>query len=272
MGYHGAMKPLSSRHHPLVALCRALARGRAGGDARLLLDGAHLVGEAVRSSLPVDTAAFTARMLATEEGERLAATLESAGTELVQVTDAVMNAMSPVASPAGLVAVAQRPAGSLAGIVARSPTMVVAAFDVQEPGNAGAIVRAAEAFGASGALFGGASADPFGWKALRGSMGSAFRVPIAARAAAADVLEAARRHGVRLAATVPRGGQAPRDTDLRGPIVFLLGGEGPGLSPALIDAADVRLTIPMREPVESLNVAVATSLLLYEASNQRSAT
>ena len=188
--------------------------------------------------------------------------------------------MSPVRSPSGVVALARRPAWSLTHVFAARidsdpslgprpvPQLVLAATDVQDPGNIGAMVRAAEAGGASGAVFTGAAADPFGWKALRGSMGSALRLPVTT-AAAHEVIAAARAAGVRLVATVPRSGQSMFEADLRGPVAFLLGGEGAGLPPDLIEAADGRVSIPMREPVESLNVAVAAALLVYEAVRQR---
>jgi TrmH family RNA methyltransferase len=151
-------------------------------------------------------------------------------------------------------------------------TLVIFALDVQDPGNVGAIVRVAEAGGATGVIACGATADPFSWKALRGSMGSALRLPVVIERAPADTIEDARRHGCRVIAAAPRGGQSVFDIDLRGPVAILIGGEGPGLAPALVDAADERVSIPMQAPVESLNAAVTAALLVYEARRQRSAT
>lgn len=263
------MKKLSSRHHALVVICRSLARGRTAGDDRMLLDGMHLVTDAVRAGIPVDTVAFTARALATDEGGRLLAELSGAAAEIVEVSDTMMAAMSPVATPSGLVAIASRPPSSLAEVYARTPQLVVVAVDVQEPGNVGAIVRASEAGGATGVVFCGACADPFGWKAIRGSMGSALRLPVATGVSVGEALETARVRAVRILATLPRGGRAPRGLDLRHPTAFVLGGEGPGLSEAVLEASDARVSIPMQPPVESLNVAVATALLVYEAARQR---
>jgi RNA methyltransferase, TrmH family len=262
------MKRLSSRHHPLVSLCRDLARGR-DGEHRMLLDGFHLVVDARRAGVRLSTLAMTARVLASQEGSRLASAADHDATELLEVTDQMMEAMSPVTTPSGVVAIAERPASSLDRIVARSPALVVVAFDVQEPGNVGAIVRSAEAGGATGVVFCGTSADPFGWKALRGSMGSALRVPLLTGVEPTQVLSALRAAGVRVVATVPRGGTPLNRADLGSGVAFLLGGEGAGLSPSLISGADVRVTIPMAAPVESLNVAVAAALLVYEASRQR---
>lgn len=262
------MKRLSSRHHPLVSLCRELARSRRD-DHRLLLDGFHLVVDARRAGLQLATLAMTPRVLASEEGSRLASVAAHDATDLVEVSDQMMAAMSPVNTPSGVVAIADRPVSSLDRIVARAPALVVVAFDVQEPGNVGAIVRSAEAGGATGVVFCGTSADPFGWKALRGSMGSALRVPLLTGVDPAEVMPAIRAAGARVVATVPRGGTPLNQADLGNGVAFLLGGEGAGLSPSLIADADLRVTIPMAAPVESLNVAVAAALLVYEASRQR---
>jgi TrmH family RNA methyltransferase len=117
----------------------------------------------------------------------------------------------------------------------------------------------------------GQSADPFGWKALRGSMGSGLRLPIVRETSPESAVATARRHSLRIAATVPRGGTTLYGADLTGAVAVLIGGEGPGLPRAIIDAADIRLTISMQPPVESLNAAVTAALIVYEARRQRDA-
>jgi TrmH family RNA methyltransferase len=235
----------------------------------MLLDGWHLVTDAVHAGLDLQTVAFTARALATDEGTRLARLLETRPVEIVEVSESMMAAMSPVSTPSGVVAIAARPASSMSLALEHPPQLVVMAVDLQEPGNVGAIVRASEACGATGVVFCGASADPFGWKALRGSMGSALRLPVAAGLPCDRALAAARERGIRLVASIPRGGLRPEAIDLRQPTLLLFGGEGPGLSRAIVDAADASVSIPMRAPVESLNVAVAAALLVSEAARQR---
>jgi TrmH family RNA methyltransferase len=263
------MRLLSSRHHPLVATCRTLARSRAGEDNRILLDGTHLVTDAVAAGLHLETVAFTARAASTPEAARLIEHLSTTSADLVQVSESMMAAMSPVSSPSGVVAIASRPASSLGLVFGTAPALVVVAVDVQEPGNVGAVVRAAEAGGATGAVFCGESADPFGWKALRGSMGSMLRLPVTAGVPVERALAAARTAGLRVVATIPRGGDRPDSLDLRDPTVLLFGGEGSGLSDEVLTAADARVSIPMHAPVESLNVAVSAALLVYEAARQR---
>ena len=149
--------------------------------------------------------------------------------------------------------------------------MVVIAHGIQDAGNVGAIVRVAEAAGAAGAVFAGVCADPFGWKALRGSMGSALRLPISTGHTLAEAAATARRHGLRLVATVPRGGRSAFESQLTGPLAVLVGGEGAGVPRDALEHADDLVTIPMQRPVESLNTAVATAVVLYEALRQRTA-
>jgi TrmH family RNA methyltransferase len=263
------MTRVTSRRDPIVTTCRDIVGRRTESRGLMLLDGAHLVSEALALGLRLRQVAFTARARASKEGTRLAAALADRSVSVLEVTDSVMDAMSPVSSPSGVVAIADRPTASLAGALEHPPQLLVAVVDVQEPGNIGAIVRAAEACWVTGVVCCGSSADPFGAKALRGSMGSALRLPVASGVAAADAIAAIKARGLRLVATVPSGGVRPDALDLRRPTALLFGGEGPGLAAEALAAADAAVSIPMRAPVESLNVAVAVALLTCEAARQR---
>jgi len=257
---------ITSRHNPIVARFRDAANG---DGAVVLLDGAHLVADAIAANAAIALAAVTTASRAKPEIASIADSLVERGVEVTTVGVSVMNALSPVRSPAGIVAIADRPARAVADVFARGVPLVAVAIDVQDPGNVGAIIRAAEAAGASGVVAAGASADPFGWKALRGSMGSALRLPVAGSVDAAAAIDEARRRGCRIVATVPRGGTPIFDADLSGPVAILVGGEGPGLAPAIAAAAAIRVTVPMQPPVESLNAAVTAAIILYEAYRQR---
>jgi TrmH family RNA methyltransferase len=257
------MERISSRQNALVKQFRDVAQGVVA-DA-MLLDGDHLIQEALASGVDVNVAAFSERLA----DSRLAVRLQSAGTRVVVVANAVIDAMSPVRSPTGVVAIAQRPAAGLQDALAKSPALVLMLHDVQDPGNVGAVVRAAEGCGATGVVCSEHTADPFGWKALRGSMGSTFRLPLAIHQALPAAIAAARTSGLRIFATTARGGRSLPECDLRAPAAILLGGEGGGLPADLVDAADATLTIPMQPPVESLNVAIAAALVVYEAARQR---
>jgi len=264
------MRVVTSRHNPIVAAFKGLADEPDATGSRLLLDGAHLVHDAHESGLRFETVAVAASKLAsqTEEG-LLARRLASEGVNVIEVADAVFGALSPVRTPSGIVAIACRQPATAADVCAPPDAFILAAIDVQEPGNVGALLRAAEAGGVTGALVCGVSANPFSWKAIRGSMGSVLRLPVAAGLSTHQAFTLMRKSGVRIVAAVPRGGQDPDAIDWRGKVGLLLGGEGPGLTDEVIALSDARVTIPMAGRVESLNVAAAGAILVYAARRQR---
>jgi TrmH family RNA methyltransferase len=261
------MATITSRQNPLVARYRAAAHR--DEDDVLLLDGVHLVADALAAGVRLEHATMTEAARADPGMQELLAKLTRAKVEVAFATTAVMDAISPVRSSSAVAALATRPAVSGEAMYSGATTLVVVAVDVQDPGNAGAIIRVAEAGGATGVVAAGATADPFGWKALRGSMGSALRLPVVSGVDPAEAIADARQHGCRVIAAAPRRGRSPFDIDLTGPIAILIGGEGHGLAPELVDAADERVSISMQAPVESLNAAVTAALLVYETRRQR---
>src|SRR3954452_25159020 len=184
---------ITSRHNPLVARFRDAARGDA--DAVMLLDGAHLVADALAANVAIHVAVVTAAAQEIPAIHELADRLSQRGVDVVVVSPPVMDAISPVRSASAIVALADRPRDRGAEMYDAPSPLVVIAVDIQDPGNVGAIVRVAEAAGASGVVAAGASANPFGWKALRGSMGSALRLAAATAIDGAEAAADARRRG-----------------------------------------------------------------------------
>ena len=261
------MKRITSRQNPLVARYRSIARGEAAD--LLLLDGPHLVADALAAGLRLRQVAIATEALARPDVRAIVGRLTQDRIETVTAAQPVMAALSPVRSSSAIVAIADRPAPGGARLYAGPAPLVLIVSHIQDPGNVGAIVRVAEAGGATGVVATGTCADPFGWKALRGSMGSALRLPLAIREHADQAIAQARHRGCRIVATVPRGGRSLFEADLTPALAVLIGGEGAGLSPAVVDAADARVTVPMQPPVESLNAAVTAALVVYEARRQR---
>jgi TrmH family RNA methyltransferase len=247
--YASAVRAISSRQNPLVARYRDAANGESD---HLLLAGVHLVGEAIDRP----------------ELATLLAALRSGETEIDTASASVMDAVSPLRSPSAIVALTRREAMPH-GAFRHAVPFVLVACGIQDPGNLGAMARAAEAAGATGLVVAGSAVDPYGWKALRGSMGSLLRVPVDVSSSADSAVRSARDHGCRVIATTPRGGTPLFSAPLTGPIAILVGGEGAGLPSTLIDDADVQISIPMAAPVESLNAAVTAALFMYEAKRQR---
>jgi TrmH family RNA methyltransferase len=257
---------ITSRQHPIVREFRDLARG---AGPLMLLDGWHLLGEAANAHVAVEKIAICGPP--TEKEGAVVDRLRRTGAQVVDVSGTVLNALSPVNSPTGVVASARIPAVSSASVLMPAPALVLAATGLQDPGNAGAIIRSAAAAGATGVVLDELSADPWGWKALRASMGSAFHVPVVRSRALAALISDWRRSGISVVATVPRNGVSMYDVDFRRPTAVLLGSEGSGLPEDLLTAADTRVSIPMHGSIESLNAAVAAAVLFYEAQRQRSA-
>jgi TrmH family RNA methyltransferase len=264
-----SMRRISSRQNPLVARFREVARGR-GPDGLVLLDGEHLIEEALASGVALEIVAFTEQVIDARIDHLVDRVLRS-GAETVRVPAAVMEAMSPVREPTGIVAIATVRPVSLDDAAAGEPALLAVLAGVQDAGNVGAIVRAADGCGATGVIVTEGTADPFGWKALRGAMGSTFRMPIATQQRLPVTLEALRRRQIEIVAAVPQGGTPLPASTLTRPIAILLGAEGGGLPHEVVAAAGTRVTIPMRPPVESFNVAITAALILYEAARQRSA-
>lgn len=260
---------ITSRQNPVVRQCRDLARHRPAGSDEVLLDGVRLVSEALAAGVVVTTALMSGRLLETDAGAALSRRLERAGAALYRASEAAMETASPVRTPTGIVAIGRVVPQTGQTVWAPAPALAICVAGVQDPGNVGAILRAAEAAGATGAIVTDGSADPLGWKALRGSMGSALRLPLHVGATVEAACEEARRAGARIAATTPADGQDLYEVDFRVPTLVLVGGEGSGLPEEVASTADVRIRIPMHAAVESLNAAVAAGVVLFEALRQR---
>ena len=252
-----APRRIASRQHPIVQRCRELAAGR-GDEESVLLDGEHLIADALRAAVAIDA------VLGTGDHLDLMARTGQTGAEVYEGTPAVLDAASPVRATSGIVAIARWAPTDLDGAFDGSQWPAIGLVDVQDPGNVGAVIRSADAFGGAPVLALGRTAHPGGWKALRGAMGSSFRVPVS-RGPADEAIRIARRQRVRIAATVPAGGTTIARVDWRTPTLVLLGHEGIGLPPELVDGADLRVTVPMRARVNSLNVAATAAVILYEA-------
>jgi RNA methyltransferase, TrmH family len=264
------MKRIASRQNSIVRAYRELARDADPSGARLLLDGAHLVREAHAAARPLESVVIASSRLEsdTEEGS-LARSLNDAGVDVAVASDQVFGAISPVRTPSGIVAIAHRHPTSIDAILEQARLFALVIVDVQDPGNLGSLLRVAEAGGVTGVIAAGESANPFSWKAVRGSMGSILRLPVARSMSIDTVMEAIQKTRTNAIAAVPRDGRDPDAVDWSGRIALVLGGEGPGLSARVVAGANERVTVPMDAPVESLNVAASAAILIYAARRAR---
>jgi TrmH family RNA methyltransferase len=253
-----APRRVESRQNGRIKELRAgLARGVR--TPHVAIEGLHLIEEAVKSGLEIHT------VFVRSGSEGLLEHLATGAAEILIVTEDVFASATNTEHPQGIAALVQAPEFELNAIFDGIPLIVVAGA-LQDPGNLGTLVRSAEAFGATGMILLPGSVSLWNAKTLRASSGSAFRLPVIAMPAD-EAFAALRVHGVKVLAAVARAGAS--QPDLRRPVALLLGNEGAGLPDEWIARADARVTIPCQGPVESLNAAVAGSVLLYDAMRQR---
>ena len=182
------------------------------------------------------------------------------------VTDRAAKALSETVTPVGLVAVCSLPETTLSDVLAASPRLVAVAVEISEPGNAGTLIRVADAMGADAVVLAGHSVDPYNGKCLRASAGSIFTIPVVSESDATGALAALAEAGLQVLATTVDGEVSLDDADLSGPTAWLFGPEAHGLAADLADMATRRVRIPMPGNAESLNVASAAAICLYQSA------
>ena len=280
---------ITSRENSWLKRFRAALSGERGEDGMVGVEGVRLVEAALGSRLSVEA------LLVSESGARhltRVAPLLAADVPVLRTSDKLFAGVADTQTPQGIAALVRPRMATIETLMAGTP-LLVALVGVQDPGNVGTIVRAAEAFGATGAATcpsdGIGTADPFGPKALRASAGSALRLPIVVGISPAILLTQLRIFRVKVYAAVAaedskiQGMEAsshllrPWDVDWQGPAAILIGNEGSGLPADLVRAANARVYIPQAAAtapvgIESLNAAMAASVLLYEAQRQRNTT
>lgn len=254
------LRHISSRENPQFKALRALADDPRG-HGRALIDGIHLVATCFARGIGVK------QMLVSESGRKnpeIEALLQgAAGIDCVSLRDSLFRELSGVATPTGVAAVIDIPVAP-AGWPSGDGVLLDA---VQDAGNVGAILRTAAAAGIGDVLLGPGCASAWTSRVLRGGQGAHFSLAIREHVDPAAALAACHATSV---ATVARDGTNLFELDLTGPILWLVGNEGAGLSAELVAAATRRATIPLAAGTESLNVAAATAVCLFEASRQRS--
>jgi TrmH family RNA methyltransferase len=258
---------VTSRANPLYGRLRALKERGTERDL-CLLEGPKLVLEALGAGVEIVEAVASPDAARGESAAAAVQALQARGITLRLMRDALVASLSELETSQGLVALARRPSFDEEALFRGTPLVVVAA-SIQNPGNLGGLLRSAEAAGATGAYLADGCADPFSWKALRGSMGSTFRLPHIRGLALEAILDRLALHAVPLVATATAGGERYDAVDLTGPVALAFGSEGAGLPPDVLQRAARQVSIPLASPVESLNVGVAAGILLFEAARQR---
>ncbi len=254
---------ISSRSNPTVKQIRSLRERKEREREELaFVEGVRLVVEAAQSGAPIETLVVAPDLLKSDVARRAVEEQRAKGVSVLEVTPDVFGTLSQKEGPQGIGAVVRQrwlalddlpPAGQL----------WVALDEPQDPGNVGTVLRTADATGCSGLILLGHAADPYDPGALRASMGAVFTVPLA-RAGFTELVDWKLRHNALLVGTSDRGAVGYRGAEYRFPLVLLMGGEREGLSDEQMHACDLVARIPMAGRSDSLNLAIATGVMLYE--------
>lgn len=249
----------SARVVAAVKLHRQVARKR---EQRFLAEGPNLVQAAIARGLVIEVFATEAA------AQRHHSLLAAAQVPVQLVTERAAKALSDTVTPAGLVAVCTHAEADLPAVLADAPQLVAVAVGIGEPGNAGTLIRIADATGADLVVLTGSSVDPYNGKCLRSSAGSIFNVPVVVAADTDEVLAVLSQARLRVLATALDGELSLDDADpvLTAPTAWLFGPESQGLPATVAAAADHRVHIPMSGGAESLNVAAAAAICLYQSA------
>ncbi len=260
------MRRVESRQNARVKALRQSFHDSAPNEqGAVAVEGMHLLEEAIRAGLKLETVFFSESALV--RAHKLLPQL-SAHTEALLLPDEVFSSAVPTETPQGIAALVKLKPFALDDVFRPAPALVIVAAGLQDPGNLGTIARSAEAFGATGLLLGERTVSPWNWKAVRASAGSMFRLPML-KVEVATCISELKSRGVRVLATSSHKGTLISQTDLSGPVALVVGNEGAGLPREILALADEIVAIPQSEKVESLNAAIAASVILYEAARQR---
>jgi RNA methyltransferase, TrmH family len=259
---------ITSASNPrLKQLRAALREGPHGTQSRVRIEGPKLVREAIQSRLKVE------EVFVSESGRRdpaIQALLRQipGGAEIVEVSDRLFPSIASTETPQGVLALARVQPFELDELL-RTASALLVCCELQDPGNLGTLLRSAEAFGIEGVLLTKTSVNPWNEKVVRASAGSIFRIPCQGEFESTELLGALERLGFRLFAATPKGSIDFREASFQKRFALILGNEGKGLSEEVLARVQARIHIPMTAAIESLNVAVAASIILCEAARQR---
>lgn len=260
---------ITSRDNALLRQARAARDGKL--DGLIFVEGLRLCEEGLRSDLLIEAVIYSEELARKENRAPLIEALTKAAKRVASVSEKLLESVSYTKTPQGVVVLAKRPPCGperLAAAISRE-SLIVVMHQINNPVNVGAILRTAEAAGVSGAIATQTTSDPLSPKALRGAMGSAFRLPIWTAPTYQQVVDWCARLKITTIGADAEADIAHTEVDWTGACALILGQESTGLTHEEIKAANCSVKIPMKGMVESLNVSVAAGVLLYEAARQR---
>lgn len=264
------MQRITSRDNEKIKHALRVRGGKEPGE--IFIEGKRLAMEALDSGVKLEQAFVSNDFLAREGENELKLALEGSGIPIFELPNKLLESIADTESPQGVILIGKRPTAELSKAfvaeISDGLPVVLLLSRVNNPANLGAILRTAEASGVRTVITSAGSADAFSSKALRASMGSAFRLRVVEKADEHEVITDARRAGFLVSGTTADGATAHTVIDWKQNRLLIFGSEASGISPELEAALDERIAIEMEKPVESLNLAVSAGVILFEARRQ----
>ena len=262
-------KPITSKENSAVKYLRSLSDPKQRKkEQAFLIEGIKMVEEALRGGTGVNMV-VAAPSLVQHHGKGILKLAEKHSTDILWVSDRLMDAVAETKTPQPVMAVVQMKEHFEHELLAHGSKLLVICHQLQDPGNLGTIIRTAEAAGAAGVAITPNTVDPYNAKTVRASMGSILRVPVVRIADVSAFIKKCRQEGFQTAAMTLEGSKTHFNLDLRKPTAVIVGQEGTGLLEDILDNVDHRVRIPMAETIDSLNVATSAAVFLYEVMRQR---
>lgn len=260
----GRVKTVTSLANPLVKEIRGLALPKNRKESGLFVgEGLKLVTDALERNWPIRTFVHSTKVSNQPAIERAAAMARARGADILAVGEAVLGKIARRDNPQTVIGVFEQKLEPPESIRARDANVWIALESIKDPGNLGTIIRTADAVGAEGVLLIGETVDPFSVEAVRATMGSIFHVPIA-RMGVREFLQWRTTWRGMVVGTHLSGDRDYREVDYRRPVLLLMGNEQSGLPNTLADACDALVRIPQAGRADSLNLAIATAVMLFE--------
>ncbi|MEW6273713.1 MAG: RNA methyltransferase [Bacillota bacterium] len=262
--------PVASLQNPQIKYIRKLAQRKfREKEKKFLVEGSLMVAEAFSFRWPLELLVYTGEWSASDAGQKILSMAEEVNLRSLLVEKAIFKKLTATDTPQGVLAVACRREEELAALLKKKPSLLLLVDAVQDPGNLGTIIRSADAAGANGVILTQGTVDLYNPKTLRATMGSLFHLPVLTASGVDGVLAQLAGVGLQLVVGDPEGETLLSHCDFTRPTVLVIGNEARGCSEKILQRADQIIRIPMPGRAESLNVAMAAAIMLYEVVRQR---
>lgn len=263
------MTLITSRQNPHVKqIIRLKKRTERDETGLFLIEGYREILRATEGDITLNTLYITPEYFLGSNEETLINTIKAQGAEIITCTKEVFSKFSYRDRPDGLMAVAKKPQQSLEKLLQKDNPLLIVAEGIEKPGNLGTILRSLDAAGGDGLLLADKGTDLYNPNVVRASIGTLFSMP-SVEISSIEALQRLKENNIKIVAATPSAETLYTEADLTGPIAIAMGCEQLGLSQLFMDEADVKIKIPMLGAADSLNVAMATTLMLFEAVRQR---